>query len=84
VTSNPTANAAIGRADAGITESGCMLYRNGIGPRDDDHSRRCPECAIRLYRIAREREHSEYKIRGSDGRVLSATGCCSGRPIELL
>jgi len=62
---------AIGRADSGHEDRGCRLYQNGVGPHPV-HAETCPECRLRLYLIAREREHSEYKIRGSDGRVLSA------------
>jgi hypothetical protein len=62
---------AIARADSGISDRGCRLYQNGVGPYPD-HADTCPECRLRLYLIARAREHGEYKIRGSDGRVLSA------------
>lgn len=69
--SSPTERAAIGRADSGREDRGCQLYRNGVLARAD-HAATCPECYLRLYLIARARERSAFRLRGSDGRIITS------------
>jgi hypothetical protein len=59
---------AFGPRDTDDDPPTCGSYNNGVGP----YSSCCDRCRLRLYRIAQERSHHEYRIRDYDGRIITA------------